>query len=107
MEAVKWYRKAAEQGYARAQNNLGIMYDDGYGVPEDDTEAVKWYRKGATQGYAPAQTNLGHMYDEGEGVPQDDVEAVKWYRAAADAGTRQSPDQPRLHVRSRRRCFRR
>ena len=34
-EAIKWYRKAAEQGYASAQYNLGIMYDDGEGVPQD------------------------------------------------------------------------
>ena len=51
-EAVKWYRKAADQGYAKAQSNLGVMYDNGEGVPENDAEAVKWYRKAADQGYA-------------------------------------------------------
>ena len=43
--AVKWYRKAAEQGYADAQYNLGFMYANGDGVPEDDATAVKWYTK--------------------------------------------------------------
>ncbi|MEZ8274090.1 tetratricopeptide repeat protein, partial [Vibrio splendidus] len=57
-EAVSWYRKAAEQGYARAQNNLGIMYDEGRGVSQGDKEAVYWYRKAAEQGYARAQNNL-------------------------------------------------
>ena len=51
-----------------AQNNLGLMYANGEGVPEDDAEAVHWYRKAAKQGYADAQYNLGLMYDYGEGV---------------------------------------
>ena len=49
-EAVKWYRKAADQGYAAAQTNLGLMYAHGQGVPQDYVEAVKWYRKAADQG---------------------------------------------------------
>ena len=50
-EAVKWYRKAGEQGYAMAQYNLGAMYGFGLGVEQDHTEAVEWYRKAAEQGY--------------------------------------------------------
>ena len=46
-EAVKWYRKAAEQGDAKAQNNLGVKYGNGLGVLKDYKEAVKWYRKAA------------------------------------------------------------
>ena len=49
-EAVKWYRKAAEQGNADAQNTLGVMYDKGEGVEQDKEEAVKWFRKAAEQG---------------------------------------------------------
>ena len=51
-EAVKWYRKAADQGHSGAQFNLAIMYATGEGVPENDAEAVKWYRKAADQGLA-------------------------------------------------------
>ncbi|POR97032.1 tetratricopeptide repeat protein, partial [Haemophilus influenzae] len=51
-EAVKWYRKAAEQGHADAQLNLGYMYEKGRGVKQDDFEAVKWYRQAAEQGNA-------------------------------------------------------
>jgi len=40
-EAVKWFRKAADQGLVNAQFNLGFMYDNGEGVPENDAEAVK------------------------------------------------------------------
>ena len=76
----------ADQGNAKAQYNLGLMYDLGKGVPEDDKKAVEWYRLAADQGNAKAQDNLGLMYDLGEGVPEDDKEAVKWYRLAADQG---------------------
>jgi TPR repeat protein len=55
-EAMKWYRKAAEQGEATAQANLGFMYDRGQGVTEDVTQAAMWFSKAAEQGKAAAQT---------------------------------------------------
>ena len=67
-------------------STLGVMYDNGRGVPEDDAEGVKWYRKAADQGLALAQAKLGLKYDTGEGVPQDYAEAVEWYRKAAERG---------------------
>src|SRR4030095_1164368 len=79
-------KKRATQGDAVAQNNLGSMYVEGKGVPQDYTEALKWYRLAAAQGYAEAQFNLGVMYLGGEGVPQDYAEALKWYRLAAAQG---------------------
>jgi len=78
-EAIKWYRKAADQGYVLAQYNLGIMYGYGRGVPQNNKEAVKWYRKAAEQGLAIAQYNLGLVYENGHGVPQDYVLAYKWF----------------------------
>jgi len=85
-EAVKGYRKAADQGDAEAQNNLGVCYATGQGVAKDAAEAVKWYRKAADQGLAAAQYNLGVCYENGQGVPKDESEAVKWYRMASDQG---------------------
>jgi hypothetical protein len=79
-------KSSAEQGNASAQLNLGYMYANGRGVPENDVEAVKWYRLAAEQGLAIAQFNLGNMYRTGEGVPEDGVEAVKWLRLAAEQG---------------------
>ena len=81
-----WYRLAAEQGDAAAQNKLGFMYANGEGVPEDATEAVRWYRLAAEQGDAIAQFNLGFMYANGEGVPKDAAAAARWYRLAAEQG---------------------
>jgi TPR repeat protein len=82
-EAARWYRKAADQGFANAQHNLGYSYVLGRGVPQDYAEAVRWYRKAAAQGLAHAQFNLGRMYDHGQGVPQDFVEAHMWLNLAA------------------------
>jgi len=82
-EAMKCYRKAAEQGYANAQYRLGRMYDGAAGLT-DDSEAVKWYRMAADQGYAIAQVNLGRMYHVGAGLKRDRSEAMKWYLKAAD-----------------------
>jgi len=83
-EAVKWYRKAAKQNYAPAQNELGLYYAKGLGVVKDEVEAVNWFRKAAKQNYALSQVNLGGCYAIGRGVAQDYMEAVKWYRKAAD-----------------------
>jgi TPR repeat protein len=47
--------KVTEQGGAVAQFNLGIMYNNGQGVPQDDAEAAAWCHKAAEQGHADAQ----------------------------------------------------
>ena len=49
-EAVKWYRKAADQGYASAQLSLGRMYESGDGVLKDDVIAYAWYNITAVNG---------------------------------------------------------
>ena len=85
-EAVKWFRKAAEQNVADAQFSLGVCYANGRGVAEDDAESVKWFRKAAEQNLADAQYNLGVCYDSGEGVAKDEVEAYKWWLLAAGQG---------------------
>ena len=64
-KAVEWYTKAAEQGNAQGQFNLGYMYRNGKGVTKDDKKAVEWYTKSAEQGNAHGQNNLGYMYENG------------------------------------------
>jgi len=85
--AAAWYRKAAEAGDARGMANLGVMYANGRGVPQDDAQAVNWYRKAAEAGDADGMTNLGWMYQNGRGVARDDAQAVNWYRQSAEAGS--------------------
>ncbi len=82
-EAIKWFKKAAEQGYARAQYKLGGMYKRGEGVSRDDKEAVKWYKKASEQ-EAMAKFLLGGMYARGEGVIEDDQEALRLMGEAAE-----------------------
>ena len=84
--ALREWKPLAEQGHAVAQYNLGLMYDNGDGVPHDYKTAGKWYRLAAEQGYASAQKILGWMYRNGLGVPKDDKTAVKWWALAADQG---------------------
>jgi S1-C subfamily serine protease/ribosomal protein L7/L12 len=85
-EAIKWFRKSAEQGHAEAEDGLGVLYRDGLGVATNSVEAAKWFRKSAEQGFVEAQDNLGHCYAFGEGVSKDEAEAVKWYLKAAEQG---------------------
>jgi len=91
-QAVKWYRKAANQGNSRATCNLGriaalgFMYEPGKDAPADGAQAVKRCRKAAEKGDSRAQFYLAQMYEWGDGVPQDSVEAGKWYHQAAEHG---------------------
>jgi TPR repeat protein len=85
-EAVRWYRKAADQDNVNALFNLGVQYDKGQGVREDYTEAAKYYRKAADQGLGQAQFNLGLKYKIGQGVAQDCIQAHMWFNLAGAAG---------------------
>ena len=86
LSPVQALRASAEQGNPEAQFNLGILYDQGRGLPKDKQEAVRWYRRAAMQADTFAQNALGDNYWEGTGVPKDDREAVRWWRLAADKG---------------------
>jgi TPR repeat protein len=84
--SLRLWRPLAEQGDARAQNNFGLIFDRGQGVPQDYREAMRWYRKAAEQGFAGAQFNLGIMYANGQGVQRDFVVAHMWFILAAASG---------------------
>ena len=84
-DSVEGYIKAAEQGEAWTQIELGDCYYYGKGVKQNYTEAVKWYKKAAKQGYADAQTMLSICYYLGEGVEQNYAKSVKWYKKSSRA----------------------
>jgi TPR repeat protein len=84
--ANRLLRPLAEQGDAGAQTDLGWMYANGRGAPQDDAQALAWRRKAADQGNATAQFALGLMYRDGQGAPQDFAQAAMWIRKAADQG---------------------
>lgn len=83
---VAKHRKAAEDGDAKAQFDLGLCYYKGEGVEIDYTEATKWFKKSAEQEYAPGQEILGYCYYKGEGVEQNYDQAVIWLSKAAHQG---------------------
>ena len=84
------WKPLADAGDARAQSNIGVMYDNGEAVAEDDAEAVRWFRLSAEGGFAPGQANLGKMYFNGNGVAQNYTTALHWYQAAARQGLGQA-----------------
>ncbi|MGZ5620597.1 MAG: J domain-containing protein [Methylobacter sp.] len=88
-EAFSLYQQLANQDHAKAQFNLGVMYDQGQYVKQDYAQAVSWYLKAAEQGNANAQYNLAHKYKVGQGVIQDDTKAAYWYRRAAEEANAQ------------------
>jgi len=75
---------AARKGNAEAQYNLGIMYENGYGVTQNHLRAVKWYRRAALNEHVAAQYNLGVMYLNGTGVEQNFTTAKNWLQKAAE-----------------------
>src|SRR5581483_9275285 len=92
-EAIKWYRKAAEQGHTTAQYNLGVLYYRALGVQQDLAEAAKWFRKAAEQGNADAQFWLGAFYYAGAGVLRDETEALAWFMLSATSGNNEAAKQ--------------
>jgi len=82
-QAAVWYRKAADQGNASAELNLGAAYYGGQGVPKDPKQALKYFQLSAQQGNGRAQFNLATLYTNGEGIKQDLPRAFIWFTAAA------------------------
>ena len=54
---MKWFRLSAAQGHANAQNDLGLMYATGQGVPQDYVRAYMWFSLAAAKGFSEAQQN--------------------------------------------------
>ena len=84
--ALASWRPLAVQGNPVAQNNLGIMYLDGKGVPQNISEAVRYLSLSAAAGSSLGQNNLGGLYRDGKGVARDYVRAAQWFSASATQG---------------------
>ena len=88
VQAVHYYRLAADQGHAGAQNNLAVCLAQGKGVEKDEAEAVRYYRLAADQGDADAQFQLALYLASGQGVSRDES------RGAALCPSRLRPGLP-------------
>lgn len=76
----------AEAGNLEASYTVGVIYDFGRGVNQDDMAAGTWYRIAAENGMAEAQLAMAVLFDSGEGILQNVVEAYAWSSIAADQG---------------------
>ena len=82
-ESTKDLRQLAQRGDATAQNELGLLYYEGKGVPQNHRKAKEWFDKAVEQGHPGAQVNLGTLYLRGEGAPQSSQMALFWFGRAA------------------------
>ncbi len=86
IQAIAWYQKAANQGHAEAQSNLGRIYYRGLGVEYDVIKANVWYQKAANQGHAEAEYGLALLYRYRRDTERDFAQAIAWYQKAANQG---------------------
>ena len=86
IEALRWYRKAAENGSTDAKYNIGKCYYYGRGVEIDLKEAAHWFEVTANVGFVKGQSSIAYCYLNGEGVPKDFEKAVMWFEKAAKSG---------------------
>lgn len=82
-----WWRLAAKDGYVRAEEHLGILYNNGTAfLPYDPVKGVHWFWLAAKQGDAFAQLMIAYAYEDGKGVPKNLAKAFNWLRFAAYSG---------------------
>jgi len=85
-KALEELQPLVDKGDARAQYAMGVMAENGFGMPVNLQQAAAWYLQAAQQGNTDAQFNLGAMYEHGIGMPADPAQAAYWYRPAAESG---------------------
>lgn len=85
-QAAYWYKQAALAGVSTAMYNLGVLYFNGQGVPQDYATAHRWFDSAARRGNAYAQLQLGLMSLTGQGMPKDPNQEFYWYQKAAEQG---------------------
>lgn len=88
--ALRSWLPMAQDGNAEAQNNVGHMYEEGFGVAQNYATAMEWYRQAAASNLAEAEHNIGLLYNNGYGVAQNFIEAVKWFKLAAAKDLKES-----------------
>jgi TPR repeat protein len=100
--AARWWKLSADNGYALAQQQLGDLYREGIGVPQDLTAGANLIEQAAQQGSFSAQMKIGEIYEKGQGVPQDFMKAYFWFNAACATAPseydRQRADQARDQI---------
>ena len=86
VKATYYHKIAAEQGMAASQRSLGIRYEEGRGIDEDQHKAFRWYQKASDQGDMKAMCYLAECYQFGIGTKINIPLAIEFYRAATNEG---------------------
>eukprot|EP00483_Globobulimina_turgida_P009578 UN09597 len=82
--SMKWYRKAADNGYLEAKNNLAvILLNNSDPNSKEYHQAITVLTESANKGHAASQNNLGHCYEFGKGVQKNESKALEWYNKSA------------------------
>src|SRR6478752_2185377 len=84
--ALSIYTELSNQGDRTAQLQLGLMYEEGRGVPKNNQKAVRWYTVASSQGDPESPYYLGLIYQDGRGGPTNYARARHWYGVAAQRG---------------------
>jgi hypothetical protein len=87
-DAAKHLEIAVGQGYAIAQDLLGVFYTQGWGVTKSYSEAARLFHLAADQGNAQGQADLGVLYLQGLGAPQSNAEAIRYFQASTEQANR-------------------
>lgn len=82
--AFRAWKGLADAGEAEAQNNLGYLYQHGYGAKQSYTKAIRFYTMASDQGLAEAEHNLGMLSFNGYGSPQNYDQAKRHFLRAAE-----------------------
>ncbi len=90
--AYGYFKGRAVRGDPVAEDNLGHIYEDGRGVPPDDTQAVYWFTKAANNGNSDAMLSLGVAALYGKGMPKDNTLACQWFSKAKAANNPYASD---------------
>ncbi len=85
-QAANLFQKACDRGERKACNSLGLMYDNGEGVPKDLNRAQGLFKRACDAGGHGGCLNLGLLYFRGEEVPKDLDRAAALFKRACDAG---------------------
>jgi TPR repeat protein len=85
-QAAYWYQQAAQAGVANAEYNMGTLYFNGEGVPQDYAKAHQWFMRAARRGNKNAEFQLAMTYFTGQGVNKDPQQEIHWYEKAARQG---------------------
>ncbi len=85
-KAVYWEKQAADSGLDTAAYNLGTMYFNGKGFPQDYAKAHQWFEQAAKRSNKYAEFQLAMIYDTGQGVTKDPSRVIYWYTKAARQG---------------------